>query len=270
MVLMATTAGRPWTWKTDAIYSQACCSSSCDNKLHTEVTVWAVETFMCDVNLLKYHRTWYTGSSLDLCKGTNGRTEPPPAWMSFQDRYLDGKAAFWEDASCHCWGWGGGRRGDGCWKTKWLAGKRGGNLGFLGLCQGSPADRMATAEGPCCEGGFSFLLKGKRGAPSQPLLPLITSSFSLSWLPGEVYLTVSFEKHLHPALKIISIPSLHTLSSLYFHFCDGFIYIVMHSPAPYLKPNHLNQMLFVILADCHLVCCATTRIYIQMSEEGQH
>lgn len=47
-----------------------------------------------------------TGSSLDLCKGTNVRTEPPLAWMRFQDRYLDGKNAFWEDASCHCWGWG--------------------------------------------------------------------------------------------------------------------------------------------------------------------
>lgn len=107
---MATAEGNPWTWKTDAIYSQAkTCppffSPCCDNKLHTEVTVWAVEMFMCD-NLLKYHRTWYSGSSLDLCKGTNVRTEPPPAWMRFQDRYLDGKAAFWEDASCHCWGWG--------------------------------------------------------------------------------------------------------------------------------------------------------------------
>lgn len=175
----------------------------------------------------------FTAKQKHLWKGTNVRTEPPPAWMRFQDRYLDGKAAFWEDASCHCWGWGAVVE---VMDAEKLSGwqERGGNLGFLGLCQSSPADRMATAEGPCCEGGFSFLPlpKGKRGAPSQPLLPLIASSFNLSWLPGKVYLTVSFEKHLHSALTIITISLLHALSSLYFHLCDDFIYIVMHFPGP--------------------------------------
>lgn len=92
------------------------------------------------------------------------KTEHRPAWVRFPAYYPEGLLV--------------GRRfvpllrggqGDGCRKTKWLAGKRGDNLGFLGLCQSSPADRMATAEGPCCEGGCSFLLKGKRGAPSQAL-----------------------------------------------------------------------------------------------------
>lgn len=80
-----------------------------------------------------------------------------------------------------------GIQGDGCRKTKWLAGKRGDNLGFLGPCQSSPADRMATAEGPCCEGGCSFLLKGKRGCklttPTAPehvfLQPLLIASQGL-------------------------------------------------------------------------------------------
>lgn len=154
-------------------------------------------------DLLKYYITLCTGSSLDLCKGTSVRTEPQSAWTRFQDRYPEGlHCGKMLCATAGGWGWG-----DGCWKTKWLAGKRGGNLGFLGLCQSSPADRMATAEGACCEGGFSFLLKGKRGdTPTTPtaldrifLLPVLIASRGL------------FNSCFHPVCAIV-IPSLHTHS----------------------------------------------------------
>lgn len=146
------------------------------HELLTELSMRAVGDFLCylefsDNNNLvikQFYINLYTGSNLDLWKGTKG-TEYHPARMRFQVRFLEG--LHHENMLCVIAA-GGCSQGDGCRKTKWLAGKRGDNLGFLGLCQSSPADRMATAEGPCCEGGCSFLLKDKRGVqPHNPHCP---------------------------------------------------------------------------------------------------
>lgn len=135
---------------------------------------------MCDVDLLKYHRTWYSGSSRDLCKGTNVRTEPPPAWMRFQDHYLDGKAAFWEDASCHCWGWGAVVEVMDAEKLSGWQEREEAIWAFWDCVRVHLQIGWQQQRGHVVRVDLASCSRARAGHPHKPLLPLIASSFNLS------------------------------------------------------------------------------------------